>query len=335
MLRTTPGRQVVPVAEPSTAPTGAVVVGHDGSRHADLALTRAIEFAELFTAPLVIVRAWHLDADVPAYTRILATDPTMPDIADDIRRSLLDDCAPRLSEHPGLPAEYRVELGGAAKVLSDLSTGARMLVVGSRGLGGLSGLLLGSVTARCLHQATCPVLIVRNGETEHSATQDDPFSTRAGMRQLADVQSGSVVVGHDGSEDSDRALEIALQFATALSAPIDVIRCWTIDDHPPGLLWRDGYVPSFDEASETVRNQLQADAAAIAERHPEADVRYIGTLGDPGQTLARAAAAATLLVVGSRGRGGFRSLLLGSVSAHSAHRAECPTLVVPHVHQTY
>ncbi|NUU05420.1 universal stress protein [Leifsonia sp. C5G2] len=321
------------MAQPSTAASGAVVVGHDGSRHADLALARAIEFAELFTAPLVIVRAWHLDSDVPAYTRILATDPTLPDIADDIRRSLLDDCAPRLSEHPDLPVDYRVELGGAANVLSDLSTGARMLVVGSRGLGGLSGLLLGSVTARCLHQATCPVLIVRNGGTEHSATQDDPFSTRAGMRQLADMRPGSIVIGYDGSKDSDRALEIALQFATALAAPIDVIRCWTIDDHPPGLLWRDGYVPSFDEASETVRTQLEAAVAAIAERHPEADLQCIGALGDPGQTLVRATAAAALLVVGSRGRGGFRSLLLGSVSTHSAQRATCPTLVIPHIHR--
>ncbi len=335
MLRTTPGRQVVPIAEPSTASTGAVVVGHDGSRHADLALATAIDFAEVFTAPLVIVRAWHLDADVPAYTRILATDPTLPDIADDIRRSLLNDCAPRLSEHPDLPVEYRVELGGAAKVLSDLSAGARMLVVGSRGLGGLSGLLLGSVTARCLHQATCPVLIVRNGISEHTTSDDDPFSTRAGMRQLAEMRTGSIVVGHDGSEDSDRALEIGLQFATALATPIDVIRCWTIDDHPPGLLWRDGYVPSFDEASETVRTQLASAVAAIAERHPEADLRCIGTLGDPSQTIARAAATAALLVVGSRGRGGFRSLLLGSVSAHSAHRAICPTLVVPHIHQPH
>nr|WP_295118318.1 universal stress protein [uncultured Leifsonia sp.] len=72
----------------------------------------------------------------------------------------------------------------------------------------------------------------------------------------------------------------------------------------------------------------------IAGRHPEADVRFIGALGDPGQALVDAASAAALLVVGNRGRGGFRSLLLGSVSSHSAHRAVCPTLVVPHVHPT-
>lgn len=309
------------------------MVGHDGSHHADLALARAIKFAELFAAPLVIVRAWQLDASVPAYTRILASDPTLPDIADDIRRSLIDDCAQRLREHPDLPVQYRVELGAAASVLSDLSTGARVLVLGSRGVGGLSGLLLGSVTARCLHQATCPVLVVRGGDTVHSATADE-ISTRPGMRQLADVRPGSVVFGHDGSGDSDRALEIGLQFATALSVPVDVIRCWSIDDHPPGLLWRDGYVPSFDEASETVRDQLRTDAAVIAERHPEADVQFIGALGEPGQTLVHAAMAAALLVVGSRGRGGFRSLLLGSVSSHSAHRAVCPTLVVPHVRPT-
>lgn len=302
------------MAEPSAVPAGAVVVGHDGSRHADLALAGAVGFAELFSAPLVVVRAWHFGADVPAATRT----------------SLVDDCAQRLSGHPGLPVEYRVQPGGAAAVLSELSAGARLLVLGSRGLGGVGGLLLGSVTARCLHQATCPVLVVRDGETEHAATGGDPFSARAGMRRLADVRPGSVVVGHDGSEDSDHALEIALQFASALATPIDVIRCWTVDEHPPGLLWRDGYVPSFDDASETVRTRLEEAVAAIVERHPEADVQCIGALGEPGQTLARAAAAAALLVVGSRAEGAWRTLLLGSVSAHAAHRATCPTLVVPH-----
>ena len=86
---------------------------------------------------------------------------------------------------------------------------------------------------------------------------------------------------------------------------------------------------SFQEVNAGVRDELIADLGTISGRFETVPVSYFAVLGDPGETLVHASTSAGLLVVGNRGRGGFASLLLGSVSAYCAHRAECPTLVVP------
>lgn len=316
-----------PDPDPVPDPTGAVVVGHDGSSNSDRALETAIRYAVAFGAPLIVVRTWALDAHAPAFTRIMSGASSFRDISASVRTALVTSCEPFMRDYPGLSVTYRVELGAAADALTHAAAKARVLVVGSRGLGGVSGLLLGSVSDRCLHEARCPVLIVH-----------EPGSPKRTQRRLDEEervalpQPGNelVVVGHDGSADSDRALELAFDYAVTVNRGLAVIRCWTIDRMPQGLLWHDGHVISFTEASETIREQLIADVADISGRYPEVDVTFFGLLGDPGDTLVQVSQDAALLVVGSRGRGGFASLLVGSVSAHCAHRATCPTLIVPH-----
>jgi nucleotide-binding universal stress UspA family protein len=311
------------VTEPTSA--RAIVVGHDGSALADRALQVAAEHAERFNAPLIVVRAWRIDADIPGYGRIRPDDRPFPQLADAVRSSLAEDCRTILKDHPGLEVRYRAEPGAPADVLCQVSETARVLVVGSRGLGGLGGLLLGSVTARCLHQASCPVLIIRENRAPST-----PKTSDEEQRMLERLQPGSILVGHDGSVHSAHALQIAAEFAEALDVPVTAVRCWSIDSMPHGLLWRDGYVVPVTEASDSVRTQLQADIAGIATRHPDVEFHCEGIFGEPGETLVRLSPHASLLVTGRRGRGGFRSLLLGSVASHCAHRAMCPTLVVPH-----
>lgn len=302
----------------------AIVIGHDGSPLAGRALQVAAEHAEHFNAPLIVVRAWRIDADIPGYGRIMPDD--LPELADAVRSSLVEECRTLLRDHPDLEVHYRAEPGAPADVLCQVSETARVLVVGSRGIGGLGGLLLGSVTARCLHQASCPVLIVR--EKRAASDSSEPSDDEKGV--LERLQPGSIVVGQDGSAHSAHAAEAAAEFAEALDLPVTAVRCWSIDNMPHGLLWQDGYVMPAAEASDTIRTQLEADLASIATRHPNVEFHCEGIFGEPGETLVRLSRNASLLVTGSRGRGGFRSLLLGSVASYCAHRAACPTLVVPY-----
>jgi nucleotide-binding universal stress UspA family protein len=143
------------------------------------------------------------------------------------------------------------------------------------------------------------------------------------------VPVGSIVVGHDGSSDSDHALEVAFDFASRLAVDIVVVRSWSIDTAPHGALYSHGYVSSFDEVTETVRKMLVADTAAIASRYPGVALHVRAALAQPAQLLTQLAAPALMLVIGPRGLGGFAGLLLGSVSSHCIELATCPVLVVP------
>jgi nucleotide-binding universal stress UspA family protein len=146
---------------------------------------------------------------------------------------------------------------------------------------------------------------------------------------ILEIPVGSIVVGHDGSKDSDHALEVAFYFAGKLGVDIVVVRSWSIDTAPHGALYNRGYVSSFDEVTETVRKMLVADTAAIASRHPGVILHVRAALAQPAQLLTELSAPALMLVIGPRGVGGFAGLLLGSVSSHCVQLATCPVLVVP------
>lgn len=145
----------------STAEAAAIVVGHDGSRGADQALAEALTLARALDAPVHVVRAWSI-----------ATAPHPPDwefgyvadfgaYAEAVRLALVHDVRSSIDAFPDVQVECREMHAGAAEALVEMSQGARMLVVGARGLGGLAGLLLGSVSDKCVRHAACPVLVTR------------------------------------------------------------------------------------------------------------------------------------------------------------------------------
>lgn len=145
------------------------------------------------------------------------------------------------------------------------------------------------------------------------------------------TEPGSIVVGHDGSAQSDHVLITALELAHALSAPLVIVRAWSIDTAPHGAIVHDGHAASYREITATVRARLKAGVAAIVALHPDEQVDIRAVLGQPAEVLLAASAGARMLVVGSRGLGGFAGLLLGSVSEQCARHATCPVLVVPRV----
>lgn len=135
-----------------------------------------------------------------------------------------------------------------------------------------------------------------------------------------------IVVGVDGSAGSVRALQHAVDLARALSADVDVIHTWQVAYGATELSMMPAVpVTEIPEGAEQVLARVIDSVDAHGVR-----VDPIVSEGDPASTLLDAAEGADMLVVGSRGRGGFVGLLLGSVSHKVIHHAPCPVLVVPH-----
>ncbi|MGY4859298.1 universal stress protein [Cryobacterium sp. AP23] len=147
-----------PPQEPG--PRTGIVVGHDGSADANHALTVALDLAAGLSVPVTIVRAWSIDTAPRPANWEFGYVSSYSDYAGAVTERLQKDVSAGLALHPDVTVEYRVALGGAAKTLIEVSKGSRMLVVGSRGRGGLAGMLLGSVSEQCVRHADCPVLVV-------------------------------------------------------------------------------------------------------------------------------------------------------------------------------
>jgi nucleotide-binding universal stress UspA family protein len=137
----------------------------------------------------------------------------------------------------------------------------------------------------------------------------------------------SLVVGHDRSAGSEAALELALQLGSELHAPVVILRAWSMVTAPRPANWTFGYVPSEDELAEAVQQELVADTRARVDRFPGVDVGFRVDHRGPARALIGASREARMLVVGSRGLGGFGELVLGSVSDQCVRYAACPVLV--------
>jgi nucleotide-binding universal stress UspA family protein len=141
------------------------------------------------------------------------------------------------------------------------------------------------------------------------------------------ASASSIVVGHDGSAAATVALRCALQLASELGAPVTILRAWLFVTAPRPDEAAFGYVPSTDEFSEAVRTELISDTQTELDRFPGVSVTHRVHHGNPARSLITASQDARMLVVGSRGLGGFRELVLGSVSDQCVRYAHCPVLV--------
>lgn len=282
-----------------------IVVGVDGSGAAADALGWAAGEAQITGATVQAVHAWHY----PALTYAgLVPPPTFA--RDDFQaeaRAVLEDAVSTVDRAGAASIERLVVEGGATNVLVDLSDGAELLVVGHRGRGGFLALHLGSVALQCALHAKCPVVVVRPGRQRGPAEQ-----------------RSRIVVGVDGSEPARRALLWAADEARRRHAALEIVHCW----HP-----RMG-LPLGPALSATDRAALEADAhgvvagamRAVNGRSPHAEAILVDA--PAASTLLGASEDADLVVVGTRGLGGFPGLLLGSVSTQVLHHAQCPAVIV-------
>ena len=148
-----------------------VVVGHDGSKGADFALTTALELASQLLAPVLIVRTWSVASGPRPPGWDFGYIPSFDEMAEAVHDELVRDVWARVQCFPMVEVECRAAHAAPARGLIDASGGARMLVIGSRGLGGLAGTVLGSVSDQCARHATCQVLIVRPRERGRSTVE--------------------------------------------------------------------------------------------------------------------------------------------------------------------
>jgi nucleotide-binding universal stress UspA family protein len=137
------------------------VVGHDGSDGADFTLSTALELASDLRAPVVIVRAWSIATAPRPPGWEFGYVPPFDEVSLVVRDQLVKDVAALVEPTHLADVGYRAVHASPARSLIEISRGARMLAVGSRGLGGLAGMVLGSVSDQCVRHATCPVLVVR------------------------------------------------------------------------------------------------------------------------------------------------------------------------------
>ncbi|QWZ09748.1 universal stress protein [Nocardioides panacis] len=140
--------------------------------------------------------------------------------------------------------------------------------------------------------------------------------------------SGGLLVGHDGSPASSQAVRWAARIAARLGCPLLVVRTWSLSSAPRPSTWAAGYVPPLTDFEAAVRERLRADVAALG--LPEgAGVTCQVLHGAAGRRLVESSRGAEMLVVGSRGTGGFLGLVMGSTAAQVVGHAACPVVVVP------
>jgi len=280
---------------------GRIVVGVDESAHSRGALSWAVREAELWGATVEVVHAWLVPLELDEGRGLTQVDP---ELLEQGSRAILDTAVASVGATDTQVTPMLVE-GEPAPVLTSVADGADLLVVGSRGRGGFTGRLLGSVSQRCIESAPCPVAVVpRDWEP----------------------RVGTVVVGVDGSEPSCAALHWAVAEATRRDARLEVLNAY----HDTQVVFPFGPTTAPDHtdlehASKSLLDHMVAGAVGPS-RPPQ--IETISSPLGPGTALRDAGRTAALLVVGSRGRGGLRGLGIGSVSLQCVHHAPCPVVVV-------
>jgi nucleotide-binding universal stress UspA family protein len=195
-----------------------------------------------------------------------------------------------------------------AAAVVEASKGASVIVLGARGHGGFSGLLLGSVSQHAARHAACPVVTVR--------APQDPRSHR-------------VVVGVDGSDSAENALARALEHAQLRHGDVTAILGWRGPTlHGIGVAVSISEDARQQHQQQRHQDQLEDWLAPWRTKFPDVRLEGEAIPGHAGRLLIDASHHASVVVVGSRGRGAFTGLLLGSVSQAVLDHARCPIAVV-------
>lgn len=284
-----------------------IAVAVDGSDDALAAVRWAVAEAVLRGRRLRVVHAyeWPLPSYGPGFARPeILREAALRIGTKKVRHAIA--LAKRVA--PGLTVETELVLGSAAPMLRKVSEQACMLVVGSRGLGGFTGLIAGSVAVTMAAHAQCPVVVVRGEEPDLDAP---------------------IVVGVDGSAASEAAVALAFDEASVRGCGLVAVHSWSdiVFPYIPEPSWP---LPIDWEPVITHESKLLAERlAGWQEKYPEVSVERIVERDRPARSLLDAARDrdARLIVVGSRGRGGFAGLTLGSVSQAMIHHAPCPVLI--------
>ncbi len=287
-----------------------IVVGVDGSAGAQQALAWALAEAAARACPLRAVLAYGF------YGRPREVDDLVPAAdADGLRKAASSVLAGAVERLPAqgraaLRAELTTEVSADEPVdaLLERVSADDILVVGARGLGPVRRLLLGSVGVHCVRHAHTPVVVVRRSF--------DGGTSRA----------HPVVAGVDGSDESIHALSWAAEHARVRGLPLLVVRAWSLLPGPAPQL-TDVLSASGQRDRDVAEFEAILDRVIPAKQGAHVTLRVVD--GQAAPVLLEAAADAELLVVGSRGMGGFNRLLLGSTSSACLVHSRSDVAVIP------
>ena len=271
-----------------------IVVGLDGGSESQVALRWAVDAAAARGRPVRVVYAYMDDAvewpAVPAEGYI--SEPQM-----DRYQSELDAAVEFVRDRLGYAngSGWLARNTAAHSILNE-ATGAALVVLGSRAHSKLGAALLGSTATAVTAKAPCPVVVVRGA-----------------------TAAGPVLVGTDGSAHSEAAVLFAFDEAARSGEQLEVVYCWK----PMAR-----HEVAIDDAEKQLRNWLDESLAPHRDKFPGVSVSARVEEGRPAAVLAERSGSSSMVVVGSRGRGGVAGLLLGSVSQSLLHNATCPVAVV-------
>jgi nucleotide-binding universal stress UspA family protein len=283
-----------------------IIVGVDESDRSKDAVALAALLARGTGAELVLVCAYPYD-DVPGrgantgYRQYLREDA----------EAAIERAVDGIDELPLLRSRPIPETS-PAKGIQKVATqeGASLIVIGSSGRGGVGRVFAGTTAERLLHGAPCPVAVAPRDFYAHGA---------------GDI--GTITVGYDGSTEAKAALVGARTIARVRGARLRLVEIldakWM---GTPALMSGPGYDMMPADLEERARRYLADTAAAFADDVP---VESVVAVGAPEQVLAEQSQTSDLVVVGSRGYGPHRAVLLGSVSGRLVREAACPVVVVP------
>jgi nucleotide-binding universal stress UspA family protein len=282
-----------------------VLVCVDGSAASDAAVAWGAREAIMRKLPMTLIHAvapvvveWpvgQLYSEMPEWQQDDAVR-----VIDQARKTL--NAAPAGAESPEIRTE--IVYSGVMPALIEASWNAWMIVAGSQGLGAMGRLLLGSVTMGLAHYAHCPVAVIHSDGT------------------VVPDADAPVLLGIDGSPASEAATALAFDEASRRGVGLRALHVWSDVGVFPvlGMDWHD----REREGQEILAERL----AGWQEQYPDVHVERLLFCDKPSRWLIEESERAQLVVVGSRGRGGFPGMLLGSVSSAVAQSARVPVIVV-------
>jgi nucleotide-binding universal stress UspA family protein len=292
-----------------------ILLATDGSEDAALASQAAVDLSIRSGSQLHVVHVWQ--------GTLTTTNEGYPFLQDLLARELLEEQTERLESAGATVAEAHLRRGEAAEEIVRLSEELEVgiLVLGSRGLGALARLVLGSVSEKVAYLTPCPVLVMRGG-------------ARAWPPQR-------VVVGEDRSEQAKRASEAALSIAKLVGAQEAILVRTTYPELPlvpPGHHWqswrtqRERAVIARMQEKRRIRKALEKRAGELKETLGRLPL-VRAAVGEAADVILEVAAESAepppLVAVGSRGLGMVKSVMLGSVSRKVLRAASGPVLITP------
>lgn len=288
-----------------------VVVGVDGSTSALDATRWAAEEAARQNLPLRVVTAVDFSSTVALGGGFGPPQDFFDEMEIEARRWLFAAEKAALQVHPGLKVTrcLRTKCNAATTLVGE-SEYARLVVLGSRGLGGFAGLLAGSTAVELVARGHCPVVVVRGPVPDARIPV-----------------SGPVVVGVDGSPASEAATALAFEEASMRGADLVAVHTWVEFVSDAAYAYASQLEIDWEVVERTESRRLAERLAGWQEKYPDVTVQRVVTRDRPVRCLLEHAARAQLLVVGSRGHGQFSGMLLGSTSRALIYHAPCPLLV--------